>query len=241
MRNIAQKCLVAYSAILTLAFAVLVLTGATADRSAKFDTIDVQRINVREADGTLRMVVSNEGRFPGAIFQGREYPHPRDAAGMIFYNDEGTENGGLIFNGSKDAGGKTNSGGHISFDPYDRDQAISLSQIEEDGVVRAALAINDTGTVSIESVLREMERIKALPEAERDEAMKALRSQDGGGARRVFVGKNDKQVSVVALSDANGQPRLLLRVTPEGEAKIEFLDADGNVQQTLAPGDLPKQ
>lgn len=235
MRNIAQKYLVAYSAAITLVFAVVVLTGAAADRSAKFDTIDVQRINVREADGTLRMVVSNEGRFPGAIFQGREYPHPRDAAGMIFYNDEGTENGGLIFNGGKDAGGETNSGGHISFDPYDRDQAISLSQIEEDGVVRAALAINDTGTVSIESVLREMERIKTLPEAERDEAMKALRSQGGGSAQRVFVGKNDKQVSVVALSDANGQPRLLLRVTPEGEAKIEFLDADGNVQQTLAP------
>jgi hypothetical protein len=241
MASVTQKYLVAYSGVLTLAFAVVVLTGATSTRSAKFDTIDVQRINVREADGTLRMVVSNHGRFPGAIFQDREYPHERDAAGMIFYNDEGSENGGLIFNGSKGADGKTNSGGHISFDPYDRDQALSLSQIEEDGTVRAALAINDTGSLSIEGVFREMERIKAWPEAEREAAMKALRSQDGGGARRLFVGKNDRQVSVVALSDAKGKTRLLLRVTPEGEAKIEFLDADGEVQRTLAPEDLRKQ
>ncbi len=241
MHNVAHKYLVAYSAILTLAFAVVVLTGAAADRSAKFDTIDVQRINVREADGTLRMVVSNRGRFPGAIFQDREYAHARDVAGMIFYNDEGMENGGLIFNGSKGADGKVNSGGHISFDPYDRDQALSLSQIEEDGVVRAALSINDTGNRSIEGVLQEMERIKALPEAERDQAMQALRAQDGHGAPRLFVGKNDKQVSVIALNDASGKSRLRLQVTPQGEARIEFLDADGKVQRTLGPEDLQGQ
>ena len=241
MNSSAQKYLVAYSGVLTLVFAIVVLTGASATRSEKFDTIDVQRINVREPDGTLRMVVSNTAAFPGAIFGDREYEHPRPMAGMIFYNDEGMENGGLIFNGSRDDAGNTNSGGHLSFDPYDRDQAISLTQIEQNGTVRAALQINDTGTTSVESIFREMERIRTLPEAERGEAMKALRSQADSGARRLFVGKNDKQASVIALSDANGKPRLLLRVKPEGGASIEFLDADGNVQRTLAPEDLPAQ
>jgi hypothetical protein len=157
---------------------------------------------------------------------------------MIFYNDEGSENGGLIFGGNKGADGKTDSGGHISFDPYDRDQALSLSQIEEDGTVRAALAINDTGDRSIESVFREMERIKTLPKAERDAATKTLHSQDGSGARRLFVGKDDKQVSVIALSDAQGRPRLRLQVLPGGDAKIEFLDAAGKVQRTLTPAEL---
>ena len=241
MSSSAQKYLVAYSGVLTLVFAVVVLTGAAAARSEKFDTIDVQRINVREPDGTLRMVVSNKAAFPGAIFGDREYTHPRPMAGMIFYNDEGIENGGLIFNGSKDDTGNTNSGGHLSFDPYDRDQALSLTQVEEDGTVRAALQINDTGTTSIESMFREMERIKTLPEADRDEAMKALRAQSDTGARRLFVGKTDKQASVIALSDASGKSRLLLRVKPEGGASIEFLDADGNVQRTLAPEDLQTQ
>ena len=233
-----EKFLAVYSGLLTAAFAVLVLTGASATRNAKFDEIDVQRINVREADGTLRMVVSSKGQFPGAIFQGREYPHDRDAAGMIFYNDEGTENGGLIFGGRKGADGKPDSGGHLSFDPYDRDQAVALNQIEHDGVVRAGLTINDTGTRSVEALIREMTRIEALPESERAAARAALEKAGGqGSARRLFVGKSRDQVSLVLLSDAKGKPRLRMQVTPEGDARIEFLDADGKVLRALAPED----
>jgi hypothetical protein len=245
MASTAQKYLVAYSGVLTLAFAAVVLTGATSLRSDKFDTIDVQRINVREPDGTLRMVVSNKAGFPGAIFGDREYKHPRGVAGMIFYNDEGMENGGLVFNGKQGADGKSDSEGHLSFDPYDRDQAVALSQAESDGeVVRAGLQVNDTSSRSVEGLLREMERIDSLPESEREAARKALfaadKAQGGGLKPRVFVGKR-RQRSVVALGDANGKPRLVLQVTPEGQAKIEFLDADGKVQRTLAPGDLDKQ
>ena len=43
----------AYSAVLTVILAVLLLTG-TAPRSVTFEEIDVERINVRESDGTLR-------------------------------------------------------------------------------------------------------------------------------------------------------------------------------------------
>lgn len=245
MASATQKFLVAYSGVLTLAFAAVVLTGATSTRSAKFDTIDVQRINLREPDGTLRMVVSNKAGFPGAIFGDHEYRHPREAAGMIFFNDEGMENGGLIFGGTRGKGGKPDSGGHLSFDPYDRDQALSLSQIESDGVVRAGLQVNDTGSRSIEALFRAMERIDALPASEREAAREALfeadRTQGGGLRPRVFVGKNDRQHSVVRLSDAEGRPRLVMQVTPEGEARIEFLDADGKVQRTLGPGDMKPQ
>ena len=38
MASTAQKFLVAYSGVLTLAFAAVVLTGATSTRSAKFDS-----------------------------------------------------------------------------------------------------------------------------------------------------------------------------------------------------------
>ena len=49
------------------------------------------------------MVISNKADFPGIIIKGKETPHPdRKTAGMLFFNDEGTENGGLIFGGSKD-------------------------------------------------------------------------------------------------------------------------------------------
>lgn len=68
----------------------------------QFDVIQVHRIDVVEPDGTLRMVISNKNRLPPVIVKGKEHPEfgePRPQAGMLFYNDEGSENGGLIFGG----------------------------------------------------------------------------------------------------------------------------------------------
>jgi hypothetical protein len=70
----------------------------------------VQRINVVEPDGTLRLVISNQAVFPGVIINGKEYPHEdRKSAGILFST---RENGGLIFGGLKDKDGRTQSYGH---------------------------------------------------------------------------------------------------------------------------------
>ena len=61
----------------------------------KFAEIDVERINVVEPDGTLRMVISNKSEFPGIIIKGKETPHPdRKTAGMLFFNDEAPRTAG---------------------------------------------------------------------------------------------------------------------------------------------------
>ena len=57
-----------YGAVSTLALVVIAVSGFTmARQKASFGTIDVQRINVVEPDGTVRMVISDKTRFPGAI------------------------------------------------------------------------------------------------------------------------------------------------------------------------------
>jgi len=50
-------------------------------------------------DGTVRLTISNRADFPGAWNRGKEYPRPdrREAAGMLFMSEEGTELGGLIW------------------------------------------------------------------------------------------------------------------------------------------------
>src|SRR4029450_10167607 len=102
-----QRFLMIYSGVLTAVFALTLLGGLVTQRQkSKFDEINVHRINVYEPDGTLPMVISNKARFPGLIIRGKEYPHPRPQAGMLFFNDEGTENGGLIFGGRKGKDGK---------------------------------------------------------------------------------------------------------------------------------------
>ena len=130
---------------MTIAFAVVVLAGFAESRQKQtFDEIDVHRINVVEPDGTLRMVISNKADFPGIIIKGKETPHPdRATAGMLFFNDEGTENGGLIFGGSKDKQGKVTSYGHLSFDQYEQDQVFSIDAGEENGQRTSELRMID--------------------------------------------------------------------------------------------------
>ena len=122
-----------YSGVLTVVFAVTVLGGFTLRQPTQFGEIDVERINVREPDGTLRFVVSNQAKLPGLYVKEKEYQHKRDVAGLIFYNDEGTEAGGLIVAGERDAEGNVSQVLHLSFDKYLQDQTLTLQAAEEDG------------------------------------------------------------------------------------------------------------
>jgi hypothetical protein len=107
----------------------------------------VHRIDITEPDGTLRMVISNKARLPNVIIKGQEHPEmgePRPQAGMIFYNDEGTENGGLIFGGRKNEKGEVvDSGGSLSFDKYGAGQIVQLAGIDDKNDHFAGLGVND--------------------------------------------------------------------------------------------------
>src|SRR5262245_6238639 len=66
----------------------------------KFTEIDVERINIVEPDGNLRMVIANRPRSIGPIYKGKPFGYPGGTRpGIIFFNDEGTENGGLTLRG----------------------------------------------------------------------------------------------------------------------------------------------
>lgn len=54
------------------------------------------------------------------------------SAGMLFYNDEGSEVGGLIFAGRKNAKGEVvDSGGSLSFDKYGASQIVQLAGVDD--------------------------------------------------------------------------------------------------------------
>src|SRR6266702_6615500 len=140
------KLLVVYSTVVTTLIAAFTLTGFAAARVPHFDKIDVHRINVREPDGTLRMVISNHARLPGVIVRGKESPPvDRPYAGMLFYNDEGTENGGLVFGGHRNEKGEiVDSGGSLSFDKYGQgSQIVQLAGVDDKDNQFAGLAVND--------------------------------------------------------------------------------------------------
>jgi hypothetical protein len=98
-----SRFLVIYSAVLTIALCAVVLGGATMVRNQTFGIITARRINIVEPDGTVRLTVSDRANFPGAWNRKNEYSHPdrREAAGMLFMSEEGSEQGGVIWGASQ--------------------------------------------------------------------------------------------------------------------------------------------
>lgn len=227
------KMLTICGALLTAgAMAACVGKNAGDARRTGFAEIDVKRINIRDANGMLRLVISNTQRMPGLIIHGEERPHPnRRTAGMLFFNEEGTENGALIF-GGKAQDGKVSNSGHLSFDQYDQDQVIQITNAERGGQRYAALVVSDRPDEPFDEA---MQRAEALPAGEAREAEIARIKKAHRGPQRVVVGKTPERAALLGLGDAEGRPRLRLQVQAGGTAAIEFLDESGKVVTLLGP------
>jgi hypothetical protein len=238
MRNLScsSRFLTVYSGVLTIAFAATILAGiAESHGKQKFREIDVERINVVEPDGTLRMVISNKASFPGIIIKGKEIPHPnRKTAGMLFFNDEATENGGLIFGGSQDAQGKVSSYGHLSFDRYQRDQVFAIDASEEDGQRTSELRIVDQSDHPLTQDLEEFSKISKLPKDQQESAWAEYRRSTGPGPEtRILLGRADDRSVALRLKDVQGRDRIVIRVAPDGSPMLQMLDEQGKVTAQL--------
>ncbi len=148
MTNAIQKGFIVYSCVVSTALLASLLMGANS-KPTRFDEVSVHRLNITESDGTLRMVISNKDRLPPVMIKGKERPEMGEArpqAGIIFYNDEGTENGGLVFSGRKnDKGQIVDSGASLSFDRYGAGQTVQLAGVDDSENHFAGLQINDVG------------------------------------------------------------------------------------------------
>jgi hypothetical protein len=201
-----ERFLAIYSGFLTALFVVTTLSAATGhSKSAKFDEIEVQRIKVEEPDGTLRMMISNHAKLPGVSVRGTEHPLARSQAGILFYNDEGSENGGLIFGGHRNSKGEVvDSGGSLTFDKYDANQIVQLAGVDDKEDRFAGLIVRDS-----------------VPQ--------------GKSTRRVWVGRADGGAATLALMDGNGNKRIVVEVPADGTPSISFLDSHGRLLNRLLP------
>lgn len=203
----------------------------------RFKEISVERIDVVEPDGTLRMTISDAARSPGWVFHGKPYPGRPKGAGMLFFNDEGEEDGGVGFGGRK-VDGKVTADGGMAFDQYDQDESVNIRYSDEDGRRRTGLSVNDRGDMPITEMLARRDAIRAMPAGPaRDSAMTAFAANNGHplAAQRLFAGRDLNKNAVVNLSDPQGHPRLRLVVDSTGSASIQFLDATGTVTKTVTP------
>ncbi len=229
------RYLKAYAAGSTLA--ILFLTGAAflqpASPRQKFGEIDVERINVVEKDGRTRLVIANAARQAVTVLDGKQIlPDRKRDAGLIFFNDEGDEDGGMTWSGRSENGVEHASAG-LSFDQYKQDETVTLRYSQTGKERQAGLTVADRPDVSLGIAARMND---AKTDAERARVRQELVDAGALGSRpRMFAGKDQSGTARVALSDANGKTRLVLSVTPDGAAAVEFLDAAGKVTKAITP------
>ncbi|MGI9068451.1 MAG: hypothetical protein ACR2HX_18860 [Pyrinomonadaceae bacterium] len=227
------RFLKAYSILITLLLGVIAFSSISqANQKNKFEEIDVERINIVEKDGKLKMVISNGERQHPGIVDGKMLSRKRPP-GMLFFNEKGDECGGLSFDGNQ-KDGQGNASALLAFDRFRQDQTVAIQYGENNGQYYAGLRVWDRPETSLGPVIEKLAEIEKMKEGtEKTAAMQKLREMAGGAAERVMVGRDREQAAVVRLSDAKGKPRIKLSVDVAGLPKLEFLDETGKVTFSL--------
>jgi hypothetical protein len=231
----------AYAIFATLLLSVLMFAGfAQFNQKTKFTEIDVERINIVERDGKLKMVISNGERQHPGVIDGKTLSRTRPP-GILFFNEKGDECGGLSFSGDQ-KDGKASAGALLAFDRFRQDQTVGIQYSESNGQHFAGLRVWERPDASLGEVIDKLQAIQKMPDGpEKTQAMRNLRDMPGAsGPQRVFVGRTREKAAALMLSDPQGRPRLQVVVDAQGVAKLEFLDEKGNVVQRLPAVDAAK-
>lgn len=171
------------------------------------DRLAVHRIDIVDDQGVIRAILAAD--TPPPIVDGIQYKRAFPAAGLILFDRDGNERGGVAAADLKDGGTAV-----VAAEDHANGDAIGW-RIMPDGSI--SFVMNERGTLR------------------RDPALGNRLAPATDGATRVKMSVAADGTPAIALADKQDRPRLRLTVTPQGYGAIEFLDADGQVVQTIAP------
>ena len=196
----------------------------------RFEEIEVRRIRIVDEKGTDRMILTIPP-LPDLKIRGVSYPVPeREQAGIIFYTEEGTECGGLTFNGKTGPEG-VDASCHLSFDQYEQDQVISIDSSRNGDKTEYGIRMVDRELVGMTEKKEAHKRVAAMPEGPEKEAeTKKLSS-----GSRVFIGRTEDGEACINLMDSYFRSRVRVLVDAADTPRIEFLDESGNVTYKIPP------
>lgn len=205
----------------------------------KFSEIDVERINIVEKDGTVKMIITNVSRFPNGNEKINNKPtneNRKKRSGMLFFNEDGIECGGFIYDGQKSANGHS-SGLSLTYDQYDGDQVMQLlTQDYQEGkerFVSSSLMFNDRPSKESQgktaAIMKELEELGKKDPKAAEAKYKEYEAQGLiGGVPRLMLGKSQSENNGLFLFDNKGMPKAMFYVDKENNAKLDFFDEKGN-------------
>ncbi|WP_027963982.1 hypothetical protein [Halalkalibacillus halophilus] len=204
----------------------------------RYSELNVEKLNIVDQDDNLKMTLFNQNNIPPAIMDGKDIlPGHRQEdpiSGIMFYNSEGDECGGLIFGSEVDEEGNVESGMSFTIDQYKQDQVVQMHYTEEKGQSHYGFEIFDRPSTPLSKITEEMQEIERedLPEAEK---AKAINDLFQGAAPRASMSKTPDGEVGVKLMDSKGNQRIRMVVGDDDVPRMEFLNEKGEVTYKLPP------
>lgn len=197
----------------------------------RFEEIDVERINIIEKDGTLKMTISNKSRQHPGMFNKKDLKPREREAGMIFFNELGDECGGLVYGADKDGSGMV-----YSVDQRNTDQIMQLQYMEGTGDKKNrtyGLKLWDRpDNFPMEEIMKFEDSLKKLNDPAASKQAYAKLGKEGKLTReRFFAGKTGDGDVGLFLKDSNGRVRLKIYVDKNNQTHIDQLDENGKIIQ----------
>jgi hypothetical protein len=204
----------------------------------QFDEITVHRINIVEPDGTVKMVITNADKFPNGQtpVNGRTLTQDRKKrSGMLYFNEDGVECGGFIYDGKKKAEGHS-AGMSLTYDQYDGDQVMQLLTTDEKTkgrrYVSSSLVFNERPVnESMATVAKINDEINQLAKTSESAAQKKYDEYKAqgliGATPRIMLGKSRSENNGLFLFDSKGMPRAMFYIDKNNNAQLDFLDENG--------------
>jgi hypothetical protein len=199
MKKISETLRRIYIPVSLIAIAYLYYSKYTAKNY--FDEINVRRINIVDSIGKTRIVISSPEKFPNPIINGKEYPRSINPAGLVFYNNQGNECGGIAL-----VNVESGEQAMTIFD-YSNSEAIGFGKYEsKDGsYFEAGISILDRIPLNAD-----MDKVGSM------------------GQERVSISNSNKNASIKLL-DPTGKERILLSVDSTGAPLFQILDTAGKI------------
>ncbi|MYH27893.1 MAG: hypothetical protein F4137_03345 [Acidobacteria bacterium] len=123
-----------------------------------------------------------------------------------------------------------------TFDRWKQDQTVALQYSERNGRYSSGFAITDRPAESLLEIADLLTRLRGAASAsERTRLTQEVLAAQPGYAQRMFAGRNSNEDATMELKDAEGRNRLVLSVSPEGQARIQFLDENGDTVREITP------
>ena len=223
-----------YSITLTLILGFILVSGFKSSNSdQKFGEISVERINIVEPDGKLKMVISNQERQHPGMIDGKKFDDRERSPGIIFFNEEQDEVGGLIYSGNKEEGANF----VLSVDQYKNDQIMQLMQYtNENGDNRYGLQLWERDKKLTMPLTK-----KTMDSLEKEgynyrQKLEYLKKMNGGepiNEPRLFIGKNYNREIGLFIQDKYGIDRLRFYIDSDNSPKIEVLDEKGEIIKNI--------